>query len=153
MIHIRSAQAADVPALAGILAQAGYPVAEQILATRLESYLADARSDVLVADDGGRLLGMACAHVIPLLHDPHPLCRMTILAVVETCRRRGIGRLLLASVEEFARLNGCRRVEITSAEHRATAHAFCRALGYQEIERRFVRPFECATAGWVTPRP
>ncbi len=153
MIRIRSAEAGDAPAIAGILSQAGYPASEATIAARLARHGADACSDVMVADDGKRLHGLACAHVIPLLHDEHDLCRMTILAVAETSRRRGVGRLLLASVEEFARLNGCRRVEITSAEHRAAAHAFCRALGYQEIERRFVRPFEGATAGWVSPRP
>ena len=152
MIRIREATSDDTPALAEILCQTGYPCKGEGLETRLNRYLGDPASAVLVADDGARVLGFACAHVIPLFHEDASLCRMTIMGVAETCRRRGVGRHLLSAVEEFARQNNCRRVEITSADHRAAAHSFYRALGYKEVSRRFVRPFEGPTSGIVSEK-
>jgi GNAT superfamily N-acetyltransferase len=152
MIRIREATSEDTQALAEILCQTGYPCKGEALGSRLSKYLGDPVSAVLVADDGAKVLGFACAHVIPLFHEDASLCRLTIMGVAETCRRRGVGRLLMNAIEEFARQNSCRRVEITSSDHRVAAHSFYRALGYKEVSRRFVRPFEGPTSGIVSEK-
>jgi hypothetical protein len=41
--------------------------------------------------------------------------------------------------EDFAWDNGCVRIEITSGEHRAGAHAFYEAIGYKQDSRRFIK--------------
>jgi GNAT superfamily N-acetyltransferase len=51
----------------------------------------------------------------------------------------GIGKHLVTEAEEFAWENGCARIEITSGEHRADAHAFYEAIGYRQDSRRFIK--------------
>ncbi|CAA9336555.1 MAG: hypothetical protein AVDCRST_MAG40-2194, partial [uncultured Gemmatimonadaceae bacterium] len=61
-------------------------------------------------------------------------------AVRAEAQGAGVGRALVGAVEAFAWAAGCRRVEVTSGDHRPAAHAFYRAAGYREDERRFVKP-------------
>jgi GNAT superfamily N-acetyltransferase len=67
------------------------------------------------------------------------LGRVTSLVVTERERGRGIGRRLLAAVEEYAWSNGCLRIEITSGDHRPETHRFYERVGYQLDCRRFIR--------------
>ncbi|PYO92644.1 MAG: hypothetical protein DMD58_01460 [Gemmatimonadetes bacterium] len=46
---------------------------------------------------------------------------------------------LVAAAEAFAWQRDCRRVEVTSGDHREDAHTFYRALGYEMDERRFIK--------------
>lgn len=55
------------------------------------------------------------------------------LYVVRSARRRGIGRRLVALVEETARAAGANRVELWSDTRFAAAHALYRALGYAQL--------------------
>jgi GNAT superfamily N-acetyltransferase len=64
---------------------------------------------------------------------------LTALVVREPSRGQGIGHRLVAAAEEIARGRGCRRIEVTSAEHRTDAHDFYRHLGYAETSRRFIK--------------
>ena len=67
------------------------------------------------------------------------LGRITSLVVDPGHRQCGIGRLLVAAVEEFGRAHGCIRFEVTSGDHRPEAHAFYEHLGYKLDCRRFVK--------------
>jgi len=100
------------------------------LRRRLEEVLRDPRADVLVADDGGALVGAATYFLVPVAHDSRPWCRITTLVVDETHRGHGIGRLLVDAAETAARRAGCSRIEATSALHRSGAHRFYDRLGY-----------------------
>jgi GNAT superfamily N-acetyltransferase len=92
------------------------------------------------APGGGRVvLGVASVHVLPLFHAPGNLARLTALAVRREAQGLGVGRALVAAAEAFAWDADCRRLEVTSGDHRPGAHAFYRALGYAEDERRFVK--------------
>ena len=77
--------------------------------------------------------------IVPLLHVSGGLGRISALVVGPQFAGRGIGTRLVAEAEEFAWENGCARIEITSGEHRADAHAFYEAIGYRQDSRRFVK--------------
>jgi GNAT superfamily N-acetyltransferase len=94
---------------------------------------------VVVADDEGAVHGFAGAAVVPFFHDRSRRLRLTAVAVSPSHRGRGIARTLIAELERWGRERGCNVVEVTSAEHRADAHAAYRALGFAEASRRFVR--------------
>ena len=63
------------------------------------------------------------------------ICRLTALVVAERVRGQGVGRQLVAEVEDYARNTGCVRVEVTSNAKRAKAHDFYQALGYTRLVR------------------
>ena len=61
------------------------------------------------------------------------------LVVRSDCRRRGIGRRLMASVDEWARERGITEVELTVWEFNDTAQATFRQLGYAAVQHRMRR--------------
>jgi GNAT superfamily N-acetyltransferase len=69
-----------------------------------------------------------------------PAARLTALVVRDDARGRGVARALVATVEEEARRAGCDRLHVTTANHRADAHAAYRALGFEDTGRRFAKP-------------
>jgi GNAT superfamily N-acetyltransferase len=140
-VSLREARPEDAPALAGLLAELGYPNSVEPLRARLRAFAADRSSFVLIAVEADRVLGLASATVLPLLHEDGSWCRLSALVVGEGSRRAGVGRTLVAEVEERARAAGCRYLEVTSGERpgREAAHAFYEALGLEQVSRRYLK--------------
>jgi GNAT superfamily N-acetyltransferase len=70
---------------------------------------------------------------------------ITALVTAAAARGRGVGRALVAEAVEWARREGCVRISVTSAEHRADAHAFYPACGLPYTGRRFGTTLEPVT--------
>ena len=134
-MEVRRAAPRDVPGLAVLLEQLGYPASLEALEGRLERL----DSDLYVADDGGELLGLAALQVMHVLQHDAPSARLTALVVREDARGRGVARALVAAVESAARAAGCERLHVTTANHRADAHAAYRALGFEDTGRRYAK--------------
>jgi ribosomal protein S18 acetylase RimI-like enzyme len=138
-IKIRRAIPADSEGCAALLGELGYPATSAFVHEKLKQ-LANGEGDrVLVAVDGGIIVGLASCHIMPLMHRSENLCRVTSLVVGAGHRRRNIGRRLMREIEEYAQDSGCSRVEITSGAHRQVAHGFYGQIGYKEVSRRFVK--------------
>jgi len=120
--------------MAALLADLG--TAPEDLDDRLEAIGSD---DVLVADLGGRAVGMAVLHVMPLLERPTATAVLTALVVAADARGKGVGAALVAEAERRARAAGCWRLLVLSGRDRTDAHAFYRRLGFEERTRAFVR--------------
>jgi GNAT superfamily N-acetyltransferase len=95
---------------------------------------------VFVAEHDGQLLGVLALHSMPLLHQTHDVAWISALVVAQRARGQGVGRALVSVAEEAARMLGCARMAVTSAERRSDAHAFYLRLGYEHTGRRFVKP-------------
>lgn len=138
---VRRAELADAPQIAECLAELGYGTPPKLVTEKLTA-LAESRTDaVFVAGGpaGAELAGVISAHVLPLFHVPGNAARITVLSVRREAQGRGVGRALVGAAEAFAWASGCRRVEVTSGDHRSGAHAFYQALGYAVDERRFLK--------------
>jgi len=136
---VRRAEAEDAEAIAVCLAALGYATPTTLVAEKL-STLGSSSDTVLVAEDPTTgIVGVVSVHLVPLFHAPGSLARLTALAVVPGHQRKGAGRALVAAAEAFAWQRDCRRVEVTSGDHREDAHTFYRALGYELDERRFIK--------------
>lgn len=131
-IITRSANPDDVPRIATLLDQLGYPSSTDAVAYRVDSLLDDPQSALIVAEVDGTVVGVAAVHAIPRLDDSTRLGRLTALVVDDRFRRLGAGRALVAAAEERARTLGCRDMEITSSRVRTTAHRFYASLGYDD---------------------
>jgi GNAT superfamily N-acetyltransferase len=138
-VAVRSARLADADQLARLFDQLGYPQTGDALRGPLENMLADPRADVLVADDGGGLVGAATYLLVPVAHDSRPWCRITALVVDEAHRGHGIGRMLVAAAEGAARHAGCSRIEATTALQRTGAHRFYERFGYGRTSAHFLK--------------
>jgi GNAT superfamily N-acetyltransferase len=136
---IREALISDAVHIASLISELGYSATEQCVRDRLTQLSSTPADMVFIADYAGEIGGFLSFHVLPLLHVEGNLGRITALAVSSRFRRCGIGRKLVATAERFAWTHGCVRVEITSGDHRADAHAFYEAAGYRQETRRFLK--------------
>jgi GNAT superfamily N-acetyltransferase len=133
VITTRPVGTADAAHVAVLLGQLGYPTDAVQVRARLDDWLADQRSVLIAAEVDGLVSGVAALHAMPLLE--HDGCRGRLVALVvdESCRGQGLGRRLVAEVEQEARRLGCRDLEVTSSRTRDAAHSFYRGLGYEDV--------------------
>ncbi|KAA9332387.1 GNAT family N-acetyltransferase [Hymenobacter busanensis] len=136
-VSIRAAVETDAAALAGLVAEVGYPTEEATLRTRLADLTA-AGDLLLVAEYAGRVVGFAHLHRTPFLHRA-PDGRIVTLAVTADLRSQGLGKQLLQAAEQVFRQWGCGRIEVTSGKPREAAHRFYLREGYEEQSKRFVK--------------
>ena len=100
--------------------------------------LKKAGTAALVAEQG-EVAAVLTIGAIQVLHRPHPVGRITMLAVEEKRRGQGIGTALVAAAEKRLAAGGCGLVEVTSNVKRLRAHAFYERLGYERTSYRFAK--------------
>jgi len=61
------------------------------------------------------------------------------LVVAEEAEGRGVGRALMAAVEDWARAHGLGRVSLETGAANTAARGFYRALGYDESDVRLTK--------------
>ena len=138
-LRVRNADAVDGQAIAPLLAALGYEVTADELADRI-GRMSRTGEPVLVAKLGDSVAGCLTWHVVPVLHRPKPVGRITLLVVAEEARRKGVGRALVEAAEARLRQRGCGMIEVTSNVKRKQAHAFYERLGFERTSYRFARP-------------
>jgi GNAT superfamily N-acetyltransferase len=138
-ILIRPATSDDLPALTSLTAELGYPVPEEEVRKRFETISKQPEHKVVVAERDGKVVGLMSFHSLDLLYGTEKLGRITALVVTESERGNGIGKMLVAKAEEFAREEGCDRIELTSGNRRVEAHKFYESLGYEASHKRFTK--------------
>ena len=92
---------------------------------------------LLAIDDDGRTVGFAEGSIRPFAEG----CYSGRVAFLEgwfveaRARRRGIGRALLAGVEDWGRVQGCTELGSDTQLHNDLSEAAHKALGFEEVER------------------
>ncbi len=105
---------------------------ESDLRALYDSILADPDQPLLVAEDGGRLVGSA--HLMVLRHFGRSLSRSGVVegvVVDPEYRRAGVGAALMRAAAEAAREAGCYKLALTSNLARTGAHRFYSRLGWK----------------------
>lgn len=136
---LRDATPADAAAVTALLDELGYPTTEGAVAARLERFAADPASRVVVVEADGDVAGLVATHVVPRLEDDEPSCRIVAIVVAERHRRTGAASALLAAAEAEARAHGSRRLDLSSGDWRADAHAFYEAMGFERRAQAFIK--------------
>lgn len=152
-VAVRSATAADLPAVvACLIAGSLDPGAED--PSDLEPYRAalaeaqEGRSDVLVAEVGGEVVGVCQLIVVRHLQRRGQLCaELESVHVRPDLRSRGIGASLAAAAVERARALGCARVQLTSNLARRDAHRFWDRMGFVRSHAGFKLPLGAPREG------
>ena len=115
---IRRGRSVDLPAVHALLGHAGLPTAD-LSTSDLQMWLVEAESG---------LVGVIALERL----GPQALLRS--LAVIPEFRKLGIGRRLVARLEEAARADGVKQLVLLTE----TAEGFFRSLGYSVVDRSSV---------------
>jgi len=141
-VTIRRAKLADAPRLAALAGQLSYPSTPEEVAARLRGILPDPEHAIFLAEGkNGEISGYVDVF---LLRTAASNARAEIAGMVvdESSRSQGIGQLLMARAEEWAREAGCAEVGLRSNVIRERAHAFYENLGYRvnKTQKSFRKP-------------
>jgi ribosomal protein S18 acetylase RimI-like enzyme len=136
---VRGATAEDVEiihALACELAEAvgDSPPGFEAVRARLSELLEEPRARVLVAEDGGAVVGAASLWIKPDLAHGDTVIEVPMLVVAEDHRREGVGKLLMEEVRRLAAESGARLIELVATRGNKPARDFYRSLGFIETE-------------------
>jgi len=130
-LSIRSAIPQDAEALSDLLGQLGYPCDAADIPGRIERMHSRPGTTVLVAEQGGRVVGVVTMHLFQALHSAEPTAWLTTVVVDEMERGKGVGAALVQFAEAWARDRGAQRISLTSALRREAAHEFYKAHDYE----------------------
>jgi len=136
-LTIREAEPDDAAALAALSVQLGYPATAGETAARLAALRARPGDAVLVAEDGGAVLGWL--HVGgKLMLESAPFAEVLGLVVDEKHRGKGVGKRLLAGAVRWAADNGFARLRVRSNVTREDAHRFYEREGFRRVKTQVV---------------
>ena len=110
------------------------PLSEFARANLIPGLIAHGGALVFLAYVGARPVGMALCFRGFSSFKAKPLINIHDLAVRPECRGQGIGRQLLAAVEEHARQLGCCKVTLEVRADNARAQAAYRRAGFRSTE-------------------
>jgi GNAT superfamily N-acetyltransferase len=128
--------------MAALLGQLGYPSTADVIPGRLEAIEREGGVVYLAIAANERILGLASAARLATLHAGAQVAYITALVTADDARGQGVGRAMVATIEQWAKDCGCTRLSVTSAEHRADAHAFYPRCGMPYNGRRFSKQLD-----------
>ncbi len=120
----------------------GYDYPLELTRRRLAAVLAGPGSSVFVAQAAGRVVGYIHAADYECTYTDS-LKDILALAVEEGERGKGIGRMLLAAAEGWAKAAGACGIRLNSGFERENAHRFYEACGYtnRKNQKNFIKRF------------
>jgi len=137
-ITIRDACEKDIPVIARLCAQLGYPSTVEEVDQRYRKTLACEGHKIMVAvTDMGVVVGWI--HLLPrVLLLSFPNVEIGGLVVDSEWQRHGIGRLLLRAAETWARAAGFTAIAARSGSERHGAHQFYPKAGFEYVKEQKV---------------
>jgi GNAT superfamily N-acetyltransferase len=139
-IILRPATASDAAAVADLLTELGHETTGDEVVERLPAVTAEGGAVMLACVNGGPPVAVMCLARITVLHAGGAVAYITALVTTKQWQGRGIGRELVSAAFRWAEEHRCVRLSVTSAEHRADAHAFYPRCGLPYTGRRFAAP-------------
>ena len=131
--EIREAQPQDFARIAELAGQLGYFSSPEEIAKRLDGMKRSNEHAVFVAQLAGEVAGWLGVYVCRTV-EADARAEISGLVVAEKFRSQGIGPLLLARAERWAREKGCRAIGLRSNVIRDRAHAFYERHGYKHTK-------------------
>jgi GNAT superfamily N-acetyltransferase len=135
-VSIREALTSDAERIAQLCVQLGYEVPQTHVLHFLEHRAASGAVFVAVVARVGVVGWTSVAHRDTMISNLR--ADVEGLVVEDEYRGNGIGELLIASAESWARQRGCRTVRVLSNTVRERAHRFYLRLGYRQLKTEIV---------------
>ena len=141
-MEVRRACSSDIPQMALLMGQLGYPTSVEQMRTRFEMISAEPSYHTLVIEDEGKVVGLSGLCTGIFYESDGIYVRIVAFVVDATYRNKGLGKLLLAASEEWARSKGAVGIVLNSGNRpeRIAAHAFYKQMGYREKSTGFAKP-------------
>lgn len=136
-MEVRYASSDDVPSLAHLMTELGYPTSTEEMTSRMS--LVSSRGDhaTFVADGNGAIAGMICVSVSPSLYKSDLQGAIVALVVSSDFRGQGVGALLVKRGESWLGESGVKYVTVKPSIYRENAHRLYARLGYEHTGLRF----------------
>ncbi|WP_040411408.1 GNAT family N-acetyltransferase [Desulfosporosinus sp. OT] len=136
-VKIREACIRDVRSIKELSEQLGYFVTHE----ETRSYLNDLRQDnqhvIYVAEMNNEVVGWVHVSLYKTLVS-EKRANISGLVVDRNSQRRGVGKELMRSAEEWAKNWGCHGVILRSNVIRQEAHLFYKGIGYGQTKSQYV---------------
>jgi len=136
-MNVREATLSDAAALAALSTQLGYPSTPDQTAERLRLLRERPANAVLVAEEGGVLVGWLHVCAMLFLESP-PFAEVAGLVVDEAHRGKGVGKLLLEAAARWAMERGYDKLRVRSNVVREDAHRFYEREGFRRVKTQVV---------------
>jgi len=142
MIHIRNCKAEDFEGVVALLRQLwpDMPLELDALRRTFDRSLASDRQIYICAVSGQQAVGFGSMTIKSNLWSAGFVGYVDEMVIDGAHRGRGIGTQILDHLVSTARDLGCSRVELDSAFHRKSAHAFYEQRGFQSRAYLYSKP-------------
>lgn len=137
-VTLRPIEPSDAERVAAMFTEEGYPAASSTVTARIERFEASG-GRIIIADDGGEVLGFIAVHPMPRFEHDDVIVRILALVVDPGARSRGIGHLLMEEAERIGRELGAVFTEVTAGHHRPEARHLYESLGYDASVTMYLR--------------
>ena len=140
---IRKVKLSDAAAIQRLNAEClGYDFDREATEAQLKRLLESDQHLILVAEEGGQVIGYAHAASYDCLYFPF-LLNLLALAVAQDFQGQGHGRELMQALREEGKAAGYTGIRINSGISRSSAHEFYHSLGCSEKadQKRFYWEF------------
>lgn len=145
-MKIRTAQSADLDSLVSLLSvlfaiEDDFSFDEARQRQGLSLMLANELGCVLVAEAEGQVVGMCTGQLLVSTAEGGLTLLVEDVVVDAQWRGRGVGRLLVEAVSDWARANRVSRLQLLADRNNVRALGFYRSLGWQTTELICLRTF------------
>ena len=136
-INIRRVMTSDTKPIYELCrTELGYPFPESQVEANIRRMMGEANNLLLVAESGGEVVGFIHAHNHEPVYAP-PMKSVVALAVNPEYRQHGLGHMLVAAVEDWARETGAAGVRVNSNENMTEALHFYKSMGFEYIKTQY----------------
>jgi len=138
-IKVREATTEDAPDIQRLVLELAEtvgdaPPVEKAVRKRLEELLETPRSQVLVVENGRRVVGAVSFWIKPDLAHGDTVVEVPMLVVSQEHRRNGVGRFLMEAVRNKASEHDASLIELVATTTNVAAREFYHSLGFVEAE-------------------
>jgi len=139
MVTVRQARAADLDRMVALLRvlftlEADFGVDRDKQRRALRLLLEDDRACLLVAEAESGVIGMCSGQLVISTAEGGPALLVEDVVVAESFRGRGVGRLLMEALQNWAATVNATRLQLLADRNNAAALDFYRRLGWTQTE-------------------
>lgn len=129
-LSIRIAEIEDAESIAELSGQLGYESNKKAIQNRLVEILGSEHDCVFVALENDRILGWVHGFYARRV-ESDAFVEMGGLVVDEHARKKGIGKILVEKVGEWAESKGCAKLRVRCNAVRKETHVFYQNIGFE----------------------